>query len=310
MLAPAFSPDKLEYTANVDPSFPTITLTGTATDAKAALDANNDKAQKLVDGKNEIAYTVLAEDGATSRTYKITVTREKDTTPPVITACTISPTRIDTSLGDATLNGTIVIEDPSGISKVSDIRFLPYGVYATYQKDKSKSSFTHEVYNFTVTVPKGSGLGQWYLDLSDLDIYDTRDNLAHGDSLKVLPSGITKFDVYNGSSDQEGPKVTEFTVSQSTVSLKDSDATVSGTFKVEDPSGITYLDLDYKFGSVESLTKDTVLSSETVAVYHWTLKLQKGILYVTTANIFVKDGAGNTSYINEIESSKITSTID
>ena len=72
-LTPAFAADTLNYTASVENAVDTVTVTATAADSKATVAGAG--AKTLAVGDNAIAVVVTAEDGTTTKTYKITVNR-------------------------------------------------------------------------------------------------------------------------------------------------------------------------------------------------------------------------------------------
>ena len=75
-LKPAFSADTTEYTAAVPSDVTSITVSAPAKDggAKVTVSGNDD----LQDGENTITCTVTAEDGETTKTYTIVVTKSDD----------------------------------------------------------------------------------------------------------------------------------------------------------------------------------------------------------------------------------------
>ncbi|MDR1866535.1 MAG: cadherin-like beta sandwich domain-containing protein, partial [Bacteroidales bacterium] len=76
-LTPAFSFGTLNYAVNVNNKVKNIRVTATANHAKAkVVSGNGIHALRL--GNNTINVTVKAEDGTTSKTYKITVTVDKE----------------------------------------------------------------------------------------------------------------------------------------------------------------------------------------------------------------------------------------
>ena len=75
-LKPAFSADVTEYTAAVSSDVTSVTVSAPAKDgaAKVAISGNDD----LQDGENTITCTVTAEDGETTKTYTIVVTKSDE----------------------------------------------------------------------------------------------------------------------------------------------------------------------------------------------------------------------------------------
>jgi formylglycine-generating enzyme required for sulfatase activity len=74
-LMPPFSPDTTSYTVNVPNGVTEITATGKIADAKSSMAGSSGVPQKLAVGANKIEISVTAEDGATTKTYAITVRR-------------------------------------------------------------------------------------------------------------------------------------------------------------------------------------------------------------------------------------------
>ena len=70
-----FSSDKTAYTASVGHATSSTTVAATAAHRSAAVSIQPGAEVSLAEGANEIAVTVTAEDGETTRTYTVTVTR-------------------------------------------------------------------------------------------------------------------------------------------------------------------------------------------------------------------------------------------
>jgi hypothetical protein len=111
------------YTASVDNSVTSITVTPTLRDTKAAVSVNNTGVLSgqasvpinLIVGSNTINVVVTAQDGITSKTYTITVTREK----VVITATASIDNNKKVTVSGAITSGagqqvTAKITDPKG----------------------------------------------------------------------------------------------------------------------------------------------------------------------------------------------------
>ena len=96
-LAPTFNKDTRVYLADVDYTVEMVTVAPTATDTTGAefeitpedSEAGGDHQVALVEGDNTIVIEVTAEDGTTTRSYEVTVTRRVRST--------------DSSLSDLTL---------------------------------------------------------------------------------------------------------------------------------------------------------------------------------------------------------------
>ncbi len=78
-LQPAFSEDVTEYTATVSGTVDKITVSAPAKDGKASVSVQG--ADNLVIGENEVVCKVTAEDGTTSKTYTIRVTKVEGEAP-------------------------------------------------------------------------------------------------------------------------------------------------------------------------------------------------------------------------------------
>ena len=87
---PGFTTDTLTYTSAVANAVSSITITATATDDGATIAGTG--ARSLVEGVNALEVVVTAEDGTTTRTYTINVTRR----PGAVASLDISPTNTST----------------------------------------------------------------------------------------------------------------------------------------------------------------------------------------------------------------------
>lgn len=74
-LSPSFKQSTYKYTATVDNSVKSIKVTATASHNKAQIDISGDGSLDV--GENTIKVIVTAQDGKTTKTYRIVVTREK-----------------------------------------------------------------------------------------------------------------------------------------------------------------------------------------------------------------------------------------
>ncbi|HEY3897136.1 MAG TPA: SBBP repeat-containing protein, partial [Chthoniobacter sp.] len=109
-LSPVFSSATISYTATVSNTTPSITLTPTVTDPNARVAINgvsvgSGSASSPINlnvGSNTIAVVVTAQDGLTTKTYTLKVTR----TPLLADMTTLTATSVGTTT--ATLNGTAV----------------------------------------------------------------------------------------------------------------------------------------------------------------------------------------------------------
>ena len=119
-LKPAFSADVTEYTAAVPGDVTSITVSAPAKDggAKVAVSGTDD----LQDGENTITCTVTAEDGETTKTYTIVVTKSDDA----------AASNGETDAGSAETNAGVIGEDGNWtVADTFDDSELPSGFTAT-----------------------------------------------------------------------------------------------------------------------------------------------------------------------------------
>ena len=85
----AFSPDTTVYAASVAHEVASTTVTVTATHSAATVSIAPGPEVSLAVGENEIAVTVTAEDGSTTKTYRVTVTRAEEPALPVVSIAAV-----------------------------------------------------------------------------------------------------------------------------------------------------------------------------------------------------------------------------
>lgn len=125
-LSPAFAAATLSYAATVANSVPSVTVTPVATNSGASIKVNSatvasgsaSGAQSLNVGSNTLSVLVTAQDGATSKTYTVAVTRSAAGTCSVIPEETSGPYPAD---GSTASNNTYNVLALAGIVR-SDIR--------------------------------------------------------------------------------------------------------------------------------------------------------------------------------------------
>jgi hypothetical protein len=119
-----------------------------------------------------------------------------DDTPPTLTSFSASPTEIDTSTGDATINISLTLEDDfSGIG--TDEESMPwirlYPLIGTQWRDATmvldtKYSDMEASFTGTVTLPQFSKLGVWEVTLSTSDIIGNGLSCFGAELLECNPS--------------------------------------------------------------------------------------------------------------------------
>ena len=97
VLSPGFAANEASYSASVGYAVTAVTVNATSADVRAAVvlpddaDTVTDGVQvDLVVGANTITVTVTAEDGSTTGTYSVEVTRADETDPPVLDTAVVN----------------------------------------------------------------------------------------------------------------------------------------------------------------------------------------------------------------------------
>ena len=85
----AFAADTTAYAASVAHEVASTTLTATASHSAAVVTIAPGSEVSLAVGENEIAVTVTAEDGSTTRSYRVTVTRAEEPALPVVSVAAV-----------------------------------------------------------------------------------------------------------------------------------------------------------------------------------------------------------------------------
>lgn len=107
-LSPSFSKNTYEYTMSVGGGVDSLTVSAKAADSKAKVSVTGNK--DLVEGANTVKVKVTAEDGKTTKTYTIVVTRGKPSPTPTPTP----GVTVNVGGTDLTLSDTITGEIPEG----------------------------------------------------------------------------------------------------------------------------------------------------------------------------------------------------
>lgn len=122
-LSPAFSKSVYEYAVSVGGGVDRLTVSATPEDSKATVKVSGNT--KLKEGANTVTVKVTAEDGKTTKTYKIIVTRAKPSptpspTPTLSPEPTATPTQgVTVSVGEQTLtlSDEITAQFPEGFEE-------------------------------------------------------------------------------------------------------------------------------------------------------------------------------------------------
>ena len=161
-MSPAFSANVTEYTVNVANSVTAITVTGEANHVEAVVEGNV-TGKTLIVGNNPIAITVTAEDGATAKTYTVTVVRDAPLTSAEISEAL--PARVypnptddivtlefeasgvyNLTLMDIT-GKALLRQIAEGQTVQIDLSAYPAGIYLLMMSDGKRQSITRIVKN-------------------------------------------------------------------------------------------------------------------------------------------------------------------
>lgn len=145
-----------------------------------------------------------------------------DTAPPQVTAFSITPATIDTTLAPATLTITLAItDDQSGVASL-ELDMLPHPkksnqAVVCYPQRVSGNSL-NGVYSATITLPRGAQDGTW--QVSALTIYDGAGNVASPklhDLEAAFGKGSAEIENTAGAADAAAPQITAFSLSPATI---------------------------------------------------------------------------------------------
>ena len=214
MLSPSFASNVTDYTASAANAASRITVTAARSDSTADIDYLDGDGDELTDldpgtdghqvdlvvGENVIQVKLTAEDGTTTKTYKVTVTRAAGvSTDATLSALTLS-------------NGTL---SPSFASDVID--------YA--------ASVADSVSRITVTAARRDSAADIdYLDGDDIELADL-DTVADGHQVDLVVGANTiKVKVTAG----DGTTTKTYTVTVTRAAQADTDATLSAIALADD----------------------------------------------------------------------------
>ena len=133
----AFSGATTSYQASVGHAVATTTVTAAATHSAATVSIEPGSEVDLAVGANEIAVTVTAEDGTTTRTYTVTVTRAAEPVVPVVSIAAVEERVSEADLAQFRVSRT----GPTAEALDVQVRFT--------------STTTQRVRTLTVRIPAG-----------------------------------------------------------------------------------------------------------------------------------------------------------
>ena len=179
-LNPAFDPATTSYTANVDNSVTSVTISATANDTKA--NVTGDGAHDLNVGDNPFTITVTAEDGSAKKSYTITITR-------AAAAASTDATLKSLSLSSGTLAPAF---DPAITSYTTNVDNSVTSVIITATANDTKANVTgdgaHDLnvgdnpFTITVTAEDGSAKKSYTITITRAGTGTTGGNSGGGSS--------------------------------------------------------------------------------------------------------------------------------
>ena len=163
----AFSGAVTSYQASVDHSVATTTVTATATHSAAKVSVEPGSEVNLAVGANEIAVTVTAEDGETTKTYTVTVTRAEERALPVVSVAAVEE-RVPGPIGEFTVSRTGPTAEPLEVQvlfatsrtprdRTLTVRLLPGRSRVTRRVQGGDNRLVEDDITVTWTLQEGAG---------------------------------------------------------------------------------------------------------------------------------------------------------
>ena len=163
----AFSGAVTSYQASVGHSVATTTVRATATHSAATVSIAPGSEVSLAVGENEIAVTVTAEDGSTTKTYAVTVTRAEAPALPVVSIAAVEE-RVVGPIGEFTVSRTgptaealdvrvLFTNSRSSRTQTLTIRLLPGRSSATTRVQVGDNGLVEDDITVTYTLREGEG---------------------------------------------------------------------------------------------------------------------------------------------------------
>ena len=163
----AFSGAVTSYQASVEHAVATTTVMATATHSAATVSIQPGSEVSLAVGANEIAVTVTAEDGTTTQSYTVTVTRAEEPALPVVSVAAVEE-RVAGPIGEFTVSRTGPTAEPLEVqvlfatsrsprAQTLTVRFLPGQSRVTRQVQAGDNRLVEEDITVTWTLQEGGG---------------------------------------------------------------------------------------------------------------------------------------------------------
>ena len=190
----------------------------------------------------------------------LTVTRTTDSTPPQLTALSVTPDAVDTTSAPATVTITATItDDLSGFSYGYMSLASPGGLYL------SASAFTAiggDRYTATVVIPRYAQPGTWHVDSISLTDHSWNTRWLGRWDLQDL--GIDASVEVTGIQDVTAPVITAMTVSPATIDITSSSVNVTLTATItDDLSGFSSGSLTFTSPSGAQMISQGIFATST-----------------------------------------------
>ena len=293
-LTPAFDPDTREYSVEVENDVDSININATKSDSKATLTGDGNKSLSV--GSNRIEVKVVAEDGTTSRSYIVNVTRKGGSGEGTPTGgegegggTTPDPTPVDTRSSDNTLKKL-------SVSKGSlDPTF-----------DKDKTTYTLNVDNDVTSIDVEALPNDEKASVSILGNTNLKEGMNTITVKVTAENESVKTYTINVNRKKSGNKPAEETVNKSSNNLLKSLLVGDGTLKPSfDPNTTEYAitvgndvnNLDLKAYAQDSKAKVSISGNENLKVGKNTITItvtaENGAQRIYTVNVTKIDKEGD-----------------
>jgi hypothetical protein len=165
-LAPSFTPDNTSYTCSINNNVGSITITPTTDDPNAAVMVNGIAVSsgqasgeiKMNVGANNISIVVTAQDGTTTKTYTVAVSKAAatssiaGTTPPIVMVFTIGNTSYSANGQPQSMDAAPII---SGGRTLLPIKYVATPLGATVNWNQAQQMVTVSLGGKTITLVIG-----------------------------------------------------------------------------------------------------------------------------------------------------------
>ena len=163
----AFSPDTTAYAASVAHEVASTTVTAAASHSAATVTMAPGSEVSLAVGENEITVTVTAEDGSTTRSYRVTVTRAEEPALPVVSVAAVEE-RLVGPIGEFRVSRTgptaealevqvLFTNSRSSRTQTLTIRLLPGRSSVTRRVQAGDNRLVEDDITVTYTLREGEG---------------------------------------------------------------------------------------------------------------------------------------------------------